>query len=159
MAKWDMSGVPHKGWIFVDCIDVKEDTEDNDEVEYETCEMCHNERIRYVHILRHPDYPEMIRVGCVCAEKLTNNYVAPRNIENALRNRASRRKYFLKQNWYTNAKGNLVLKYKGEYITAVQKYGHYSCVYQGRWTNEYHGRRITDLETLKLAAFEAFDNE
>lgn len=159
MARWDLSGVPHKGWIFVDCIDVKEDATDDDEIEYETCEMCQNEKIRYVHLLRHPDYLEMIRVGCVCAEKLTNNYETPRNRENALRNRAMRKKNFMKQEWYPNANGNLILKYKGECITAIQRYGQFRCVYQGRWTNDYHGRKITDLETLKMAAFEAFDDE
>ena len=41
MARWDLPGVPHKGWILVGFEDIKE----KPDAEYETCEMCGNERI------------------------------------------------------------------------------------------------------------------
>ena len=50
MARWDNPGIPHKGWTLVGCVDLGEGVYGDDEIEYETCEMCHNEKIRYVHI-------------------------------------------------------------------------------------------------------------
>lgn len=159
MARWDNPGIPHKGWTLVGCIDLGEDVYGDEEIKYETCEMCHNERIRYVHILTHPHYPGEIRVGCDCACKMTEDYVTHPEDERKLRNRANRKRNFLKQDWYRSNKGNLVLNYKGEYITAVERQGQWSCVYRNRWTNRFHGKIITDLATLKLAAFDAFDEE
>ena len=72
MARWDLPGVPHKGWTLVGFEDIKEEDPDAD---YETCEMCGNERIRFVHILSHQDYNSVMRVGCACAEKMTDDYV------------------------------------------------------------------------------------
>lgn len=159
MARWDNPGIPHKGWTLVGCIDLGEDVYDDDEIKYETCEMCHNDRIRYVHILTHPDYPGQIHVGCDCACKMTEDYQTHPEDERRLRNKANRRKSFLKQEWYRSRNGNLVLNYKGEYITAVERQGQWSCVYKNRWTNRYHGQPITDLNILKLAAFQAFDED
>ena len=80
---WDQPNVPHKGWIFLDVIDT-ETAEAN-------CEMCGNERVRYVHIMAHTDYSERLNVGCVCAEKMADDYVNPRRRERALRNAAAKR--------------------------------------------------------------------
>lgn len=159
MARWDKPGIPHKGWTLVDCVDLGEDISEDEEITYETCEMCHNERIRYVHILTHPDYPGEIHVGCDCASKMTEDYVTHAEDERRLRNRASRRRNFLKQEWKKNMKGNLVLRYKGDYITAIERNGRYGFAFHGKWIWVYKGRRIHDLETLKLAAFNVFDNE
>ena len=52
-TRWNNKNVPHKGWICIDVIDVREDGQPVDETEYETCMMCGNERIRYAHILKH----------------------------------------------------------------------------------------------------------
>lgn len=80
---WDQPDVPHKGWVFLDVIDT--------ETAEETCEMCGNERIRYVHIVTHADYPAQLNVGCVCAEKMTDDYVNPSRRENRLRAAAAKR--------------------------------------------------------------------
>jgi hypothetical protein len=58
-GKWREPGVPHRGWS---CVDV-EDLGQPDA----TCGMCEVQVIRYVHTLEHPDYPEALHVGCVCA--------------------------------------------------------------------------------------------
>ena len=58
----------------------------------ETCEMCGQENIRYVHYMNHPDYPDELKVGCVCAENMENDYVNPRKREQKLKNKASRKK-------------------------------------------------------------------
>lgn len=157
MARWDRPGVPHKGWIEVGCIDIREDEYDDSDVKYETCEMCHNERIRYVHILKHPEYDGVIRVGCVCACKMTEDYDAAPEEERRMRNRATRKRNFLKQKWQLNYKGNYVLRYKGRYITAIRKNGTYGFVCDGKWVWRYKRRPIVDLDTLKMAVFDEFD--
>jgi hypothetical protein len=159
MARWDNPGVPHKGWTLICVEDLGEDVSGDEEIEYETCEMCHNERIRYVHILTHPEYPGEIRVGCDCACKMTEDYETSPGKERRLRNRAARKRNFMKQPWNINRNGNLVLRYKGEQITAIERNGRYGFVYQNRWTWRYRNRGIYDLETLKAAAFEIFDKE
>ena len=156
MARWDLPGVPHKGWTLVGFEDIKEEDPDAD---YETCEMCGNERIRFVHILSHQDYNSVMRVGCACAEKMTDDYVSHREHENYMQKRASRRRNFMKQEWHKNSNGIWILRYKGERITAIERNGGYGFVFHNNWVWEYKGRRIRDLETLKLAAFEVFDDE
>lgn len=47
---WDQRGVPHKGWHCVDVVDLRADGESADDTDYATCQMCGNEKIRYVHI-------------------------------------------------------------------------------------------------------------
>ena len=69
--RWDQPGVPHKGWHCVDVVDLRADGESADETDYATCQMCGNEKIRYVHIMEHPDLNENFDVGCVCAEKMS----------------------------------------------------------------------------------------
>ena len=72
--RWDQPGVPHKGWHCVDVVDLRADGESADETDYATCQMCCNEKIRYVHIMEHPDLDENFEVGCVCAEKMSDDY-------------------------------------------------------------------------------------
>ena len=76
--RWDQSGVPHKGWHCVDVVDLRADGESADETDYATCQMCGNEKIRYVHIMEHPDLDENFEVGCVCAEKMSDDYDGPK---------------------------------------------------------------------------------
>lgn len=51
----------------------------------------------------HPDYAEEIHVGCVCAEKMTDDYINPRKSERALKNRNSRKNNFNRAQWNFNA--------------------------------------------------------
>jgi hypothetical protein len=57
----------------VDVVDLRADGEPADETDYATCQMCGNEKIRYVHIMEHPDLEENFEVGCVCAEKMSDD--------------------------------------------------------------------------------------
>jgi len=77
-GRWDQPGVPHRGWSFV----MMEDAEDA----ACTCEMCGNERVRYIHLMSHPAY-QSLRVGRVCAEKMQNDYVGPRQREQEFKRR------------------------------------------------------------------------
>jgi hypothetical protein len=79
-GKWATHGVPHKGWI---CVDV-EDLGAPDEI----CKMCETQEIRFVHYMRHPDYPHDLGCGCICAGKMEEDYEGSRQRETILKNAA-----------------------------------------------------------------------
>ena len=70
--RWDQPGVPLKGWHCVDVVDLRADGESADETDYATCQMCGNEKIRYVHIMKHPDLDENFDIGCVYTKKMSS---------------------------------------------------------------------------------------
>lgn len=157
MARWNKPDIPHKGWEYIGMEDLGEDAFPGEEIKYEQCEMCGNEKIRYVHILRHPEVRGEFRVGCDCASKMTENYNDPERNERNLRNRTNRRKNFLKQQWRRTEKG-FTLRYKGENITIVMsKYATWGVVFYGEWRWDYHGKKMNDIDTAKLVAFDLFD--
>lgn len=158
MNYWNDPNVPHKGWTCIEVIDL-EDYSDDGEIKYEQCEMCNNERIRYVHIMTHPCFLGQLHVGCVCAEKMTDDYLNPRDKEKILRNKASRRSNFNSVEWNFNMNKNTYSKkYKGQYITIVKsKYGNYGVVFDGNSFWEYKGNQIYDFKTAEKLAFEVFE--
>jgi len=113
---WKQYGVPHKGWTLKNVIDVREDGQSEEDTSYESCMMCGNERIRYVHIVTHDEVAEEYRVGCVCAEKMTNDYVNPKRLEKELRNRASRRKTWQNREWKISKNGNRYLDFEQHHL-------------------------------------------
>ena len=112
-GKWNKVGVPHKGWTCVSVHDLG--------APEAICEMCEMREIRYVHYMKHPDYCELVGVGCVCATKMESNYEAPRRRELALRNIAQRRRRWLSRKWKISAKGNTYLNTDGMNITVFPK--------------------------------------
>jgi hypothetical protein len=64
---WSKPGVPHRGWT---CEGVHR--EDFPQV----CDMCESQEIYNVHTMTHPDYPETLEVGCVCAARMEGEYKA-----------------------------------------------------------------------------------
>lgn len=119
--RWDTADVPHKGWTCVSVVDLRADDSSTDETDYATCQMCGNEKIRYVHIMEHPDLDENFEVGCVCAEKMSNDYVKPKQREAKLRSRAARRARWLQRKWRVSAKGNSFLNLEGYNLVVYQK--------------------------------------
>ena len=97
-GKWSSLRVPHKGWTCVGTDDLGEPSA--------ICEMCEKQEIRYVHSMEHPNYPETLDVGCVCAGRMEEDYAAPRERESELRNAAGRRRRWAKSKWRASAKGN-----------------------------------------------------
>lgn len=147
---WDVTGIPHKGWV---CVDVT-DLEPEDEREYASCEMCGKERIRYVHTMTHDDHGDL-DVGCVCAEKMSDDYVNPKRQEQKLRNRAARKAKWLKRKWRTSAKGN-------SFINAD---GHNLVVFPNKFDPEkwsfgidrnFSRRKYASEAAAKLAMFDEF---
>lgn len=87
MNYWNKKTVPHKGWI-------NYNVEDLGSAEHK-CDMCGQEEVRYVHKMYHPNMDDYFYVGCVCAEKMTNDYVTPK----ILRKREVKRTHWIEHNW------------------------------------------------------------
>ena len=152
---WNKADIPHKGWVLVDVYDVREEAQSVANTSYEQCMMCNNERIRFVHVVSHPDYSESLKVGCICAEKMTNDYVNPKRKEKSLRNKAQRRINWLKKEWSINKSGNLYLRVKGDYVLIFQdkKTKKYKCL-----INETFGQKLFDtIEQAKVGAFNGLE--
>ena len=159
MGEWNRPGIPHKGWECVDVIDLADYYANDEDIEYEQCEMCGNEKIRYIHVMRHTDYPQELHVGCVCAEKMTGDYVNPRRVEKELRNRAARRRNFNKVEWrYNPDKNSYTKRYKGEHITIVQsRYGTYGIFFARENIWDIEGKKLRSFEEAEKAAFDIFE--
>ena len=114
MNLWNIPGVPHKGWEVVSVIDLRGDDPNAD---YESCEMCGHERVRFVHMMKHPEFPNPLRVGSVCAGKMCEGYNASGR-ESDLKNRAGRRKRWLNR-WGWSKKGNPYRKEGDHYLVIV----------------------------------------
>uniref|UniRef100_UPI003217519A hypothetical protein n=1 Tax=uncultured Draconibacterium sp. TaxID=1573823 RepID=UPI003217519A len=148
---WNQDGIPHKGWILEDVIDVREDGQPEWETEYEICMMCGQPKIRYVHIVTHNEVEEEFRVGCNCAEKMTNDYLNPQKRERELRNKSNRRINWLNKNWKTSRNGNHFINYEN----------HHLLIYRDKKTlkfrikiGEVFGKKsYDDLNTAKIAVF------
>ncbi len=153
MGRWDRKDVPHKGWACVDCYDLCADGEED----YATCEMCGQERIRYVHVMRHETFSEELKVGCVCAEKMTDDYVGHKNREKVLRNQSGRRKNWLKRNWRISAKGNDFLNVDGYNVSifpSKNRSGHWSFNIDDNFSQKTYAEK----SQAKLAAFDALQS-
>lgn len=127
-SKWNAVGLPHKGWVCIDVIDLRADGDSVDDTEYAICQMCGNEKIRFVHVMTHPEQDENIEVGCVCAEKMSEDYIGPRHRETKLRNRAARRTRWLQRTWRRSTRGNCFLNLQGinlvVYGTRANRWGY-----------------------------------
>jgi hypothetical protein len=67
MNHWKKKDVPHKGW--------KNEGYEDLEEPIHVCDMCGQKEIRHVHILSHPSLLQRFRVGRICADHMTNDYV------------------------------------------------------------------------------------
>ena len=143
-------GVPHKGWSLEQVIDLHED-EGLSYGEYEDCQFCDHEQIRFVHLLNHPDYSQAIRVGCMCACRLTNDYVEPKRQERILRNKAARRSRFpARKGWSSTCYGGKTIKLNGHRVTVASKSGRFRL-----WIDGKEGGRFYAQE--KEAMLRGFD--
>jgi hypothetical protein len=104
----------------------------------ELCGMCESIEIRYVHLMEHPDYPDTLGVGCICAERMEQDYVGPRLREKRLRSRAQRRANWARRVWHISAKGNLYLNTEGFNLTVFSTSGA---------TGEHWGLKVTHRES------------
>ncbi|HEY3369658.1 MAG TPA: hypothetical protein VGK10_02345 [Prolixibacteraceae bacterium] len=149
---WKQYGVPHKGWTLENVIDVREYGQSEEDTCYESCMMCGNERIRYVHIVTHDEVAEEYRVGCICAEKMTNDYVNPIRIENELRNRANRRKNWQNREWKISKNGNRYINFE-EHLLLIYK-DKSSGKYKVKIGDRFGAKTFDTLSQAKNAVFD-----
>jgi hypothetical protein len=152
---WNQEGIPHKGWLLINVIDLKEEFDESYEIEYEHCMMCGHQGIRYVHLVVHEKVAEQFRVGCDCAEKMTNDYLNPEKLEKELRNRANRKKNWVKKEWKTTINGNHYLKIETHFILIyidkkTQKY-------KVKIDETFGKKEFVTLIEAKIAAFNGIE--
>lgn len=147
-------GCPHKGWKWLDVIDSREDEGLTFE-EYENCQFCGQESIRFVHLIKHANWKDVIRVGCVCAVRMTDDYSNPEERERKLRahaqSRATRRGRFVNhRSWKISSKGNEWIEYEGFLIVVLKQRGGFKlCI------DKKFGSIVYDSEqAAKLGAFD-----
>lgn len=147
--QWKLPGAPRKGWR---CVGV-EDLEDR----VGECEMCGRDDIRFLHTIKHPEYPRRIEVGCVCAEKLSADPMTPRMNEKRAVSRAGRRARWLHRRWRMSRKGNPYLKAQGILVIVFTRA---EAPQEGRWgyrVGEAWGERsFSTCDQAKLGAFDEF---
>lgn len=112
-------GCPHRGWKWLGAVDLHDD-EQREYGDYEDCEFCSKEQIRFVHSLMHPDWNDVIRVGRICANNLAESPKIDTE-ERRLRNRAQSRLAFPNlKGWKISAKGNEWIEFRGYHIVLVR---------------------------------------
>jgi hypothetical protein len=147
-GKWSQAGVPHRGW---QCIDI----EDLGEPQV-TCEMCESQTIRYVHYMEHPNYPQVLEVGCICAGHMEGDVAAARTRESFMHSRAGKRKRWLTRKWRMSAKGNSWLRADGYRITVYERGGGWATTVSAEDNSlvQHSRRNYKTQEQAKLAAFD-----
>ena len=148
--------VPCTGWNCERVLDVGDDEQSTDEREYEVCQMCGNERIRYVHVMSHPFFPDELNVGCICAGKMTCDFSTPRLKEKELRNRCKRRKNLLVRTWRVSSKVNDFLNVNGKNVV-VYVYNFNKSKWGYGIDRKFNRERFNSKELAKLAAFNEVD--
>jgi hypothetical protein len=151
---WGTAAVPHKGWRLVD-------VEDLGEPEH-LCEMCTTTAVRYVHHVEHESHPPLA-VGCICAEKLCEDYLRPRELEKRLMSRERRRLKWLQRKWRASRGGGCYLRSDGLVFIVTDRCTA-SLVRKRYWNREamefvpewaQHGkRRHRSMEAAKMALFD-----
>lgn len=148
---WKEYTLPHRGWSLSDVIDIH----DGNQSHYENCKMCGKEKIRYVHIVKHPLIDNELRVGCICAEKMTDDYHNPRHREKALIKKSNRRRNWGKKKWKLSSNGNLYLKTNNHWIVIfVDKF---KGKYKVRIDKIIGNMFFNDIEEAKIAAFNGIE--
>ncbi len=146
-------GIPREGGRCVGVHDLGDGVGSGEEIDYAACEMCGNERIRFVHVMEHPDCETQCEVGCVCAEKLSDDYAGPKRRESAMKNRALRRSRWLTRKWQVSAKGNSYLNLKGINL-GVRPTSSKQWAY---WIGTRHSKKVfPTMVAAKLALFDDY---
>ena len=147
---------PLEGWYCVGVYDLREE----ESAEYETCELCGYERIRFVHVMEHYDYDDSIRVGCICAGVMEGDLLGAKERERVLRNRYNRKRNYLKKQWDVSRNGNRTLLYKNNRITIMRShfdFGGWGIIFEGRSVWRRDNRKIKDFRSAVNVAFDLVD--
>lgn len=147
-GKWSEKGVPHKGWECVEVEDLGKPAA--------VCKMCESQAIRYAHYMQHPDYPNILIVGCVCAGHMEEDLAAAQLRDKEMRSRAGKRKRWLTRKWKVSAKGNDWLEADGYRVTVYPKGRTWGATVSANDDSylQHNRRKYNTSKQAKLAAFD-----
>jgi hypothetical protein len=74
--------------------------------------------------MKHPDYEDVLGVGCICAGHMENDLVHAKKRDDFMKSRANKRKKWLNRNWKKSAKGNDYIKTDGYVIVMKRNKNH-----------------------------------
>jgi hypothetical protein len=145
-GKWTQRGVPHKGWA---CVEVT----DNKDQDF-TCEMCEVIHIRYLHHMEHPNYESPLRVGCICAGKMEEDYVGAKRRESEFKSRQKRYDRLLSRDWRVSASGNDYINVNEFNIVIFPKGAYWGArvAHRGSGDSQYVGGTFLTANGAKRAA-------
>lgn len=115
---------PLEGWICTNVIDEVNDTF--------TCELCDCKKVRFVHVMEHDDYYTHLAVGCICAGVMESDLFAAEERDRKMKNRAKRKRNFIKHTWKDSGDGVFTRTYKKKKLTIKDYDGEFYC-YQQRF--------------------------
>lgn len=140
------------------CLDVV-DGETDDFV----CELCDCRKVRYIHVMVHPEYDGEIQVGCICAGIMEGDLIAAKERDNAARRKSQRRANFCKKKWTEKSENEWSVRYKQHYVVikrdAFRSRDFYKISIDTEQYQWWDNRRIETLEDAKLCVFELIDWE
>lgn len=151
LKEWD---APLEGWECTDVIDMREEDSSADLF---TCELCGCSCVRNVHIMEHEEYFEPVWVGCICAGFMEGDIYKAADRERLMRNRAKRRKNFLKHEWKHDWPDVWERIYQKKELEIRETAGLFTVFADGKMTSTYKGKPIMDLYSAVYAAFELAD--
>lgn len=105
---WKRDDVPHSGWTCIDVTDLGGP--------FGVCQMCGYQVIRYVHTMKHPDFPAVLGCGCICAGKMEGNIDAAKKREQEFKSKQAIMNRLKEKEFKRSSKGNYFLKYKKHLI-------------------------------------------
>lgn len=152
LKEWN---APFAYWKCVDMYDVADDGG-----ALFTCELCDCPKVRFVHVMRHEEYFEDVYVGCICAGIMDGDILAAKARDREMKNRAKRKRNYLKRQWTWRANGNCALRYKNRWITImVSKYenGGFGVLCDNQRVWRYKGGKMNNFLTAVYAAFDLVD--
>jgi len=143
-----------------ECVDMYDVVGDGGQEFLFTCELCQCSQVRYVHVMRHPEYFEDIHVGCICAGIMDGDILAAKERDREMKNRAKRKRNYLKRKWLWEANGNRFMRYKNRGITiipGIYDNGGFGVICDGQSIWRYKGKIISNFLTAVHAAFDLVD--
>jgi hypothetical protein len=141
------AGRPKVGWS---CTGI----EDAGEAAF-ICEYC-GTHIRFIHEMSHPDYPDALRCGVVCAGRMQGHPAAAHAREALFKSSLPRRARWLSRKWRRSRAGNEFLNTGGFNVVVYPVAGGYGARVLNRWTDwERRAPRVYPTEReARLAAFD-----
>jgi len=151
---WNQEGIPHKGWRCIGIEDLGDGLGPGERIDYSSCQMCGQEKIRYVHLMEHNDYPTGLNVGCICSGKMQDDIHEAKIRESNMKNRSSRRINWLTRKWRHSAKGNDYLNIKNYNLGVFQNnFGGWGYRIGNKFSES---SSFPTEDAAKLALFDAF---